>query len=181
VTDAERNHESVRRQGNDAASALEPMLALDLVAWHGLPPLPAAAVDAAFGPPESSEDAHLGWYPARRSTYLLDRPCGGLHCYSREDHVVLVETIVAPSSSLIAALGPPSVAKRHEILVDGAYVHEWVYGERGLVLSVAEPFAAPDERRVVRCRGLRPLASDDDLGPEFYLAFEDRTSWAGPQ
>jgi hypothetical protein len=161
----------------DAAAALEPMLALDLPAWRGLPPLPLAAVDAALGLPQAREETHLGWYPAQRSTYIVDRPSGGLHAYSRDGTVVLVEAISAPSPSALATLGPPPAAKPHEILVDGAYVHEWIYAPQGLVLSVAEPFDAPADKRVVRVRGVRPLASGDDFGPDFYLAFEDRMSW----
>jgi len=159
-------------------AVLEPLLALDLAAWHGLPDVAVAEFDAALGPPENAEDAHLGWYPARRLTYRLARPSGGLQCYSRDDRAVLVETLVAPPPAVLAQLGPPSGVKPHEILVEDAYVHEWVYAPRGLVLSVAEPFGAPEDRRVVRCRGVRPLAGADDFGPEFYMAFEDRTSWA---
>jgi hypothetical protein len=170
-------HDEGTPPGVQAAAALEPMLALDLAAWRGLPDLGVGDVDAALGPPETSEDAHLGWYPARRRTYRLDRPSGGLHCYSRDDRVVLVETLKAPPARVLEQLGPPSAAKPHEILVDGAYVPEWVYAARGLVLSVAEPFDAPAQRRVVRCRGVRPLASADDFGPEFYLAFQNQTSW----
>jgi hypothetical protein len=161
----------------DAAAALEPMLALDLPAWHGLPSLSVAAVDAALGSAESSEDTYLGSYAAQRRTYRLDRPSGGLHAYSRDGQVVLVETLSAPPPAVLAELGLPSGTKPHEILVDGAYVHEWVYAPRGLVLSVAEPFATPEDRRVVRARGLRPLESADEFGPEFHLAFEDQTSW----
>jgi hypothetical protein len=159
----------------DAAEALAPLLALDPAAWRGLPPLTLAALEAAVGPPEHSEDAHLGWYPARRSTYRLECPSGGLDAYSRADAVVLLETLAAPPASVLGALGPPSAAKPHEILVEGAYVYEWVYAERGLVLSVAEPFAAPAERSVLRCRGVRPLADANEFGPEFYLPFESRT------
>jgi hypothetical protein len=162
-----------------AATVLEPLLALDLMAWHGLPQLPVAALDAAFGAPERAEDARLGWYPARRRTYRLDRPSGGLDCYTREDHAVLIETLVAPPASALEQLSEPSAVKPHEILIDGAYVHEYVYAPRGLVLSVAEPMFSADASRIVRCRGVRPLPHPDDFGPEFYVPFEDQTVW-GP-
>jgi hypothetical protein len=161
----------------DAAAALAPLLALDLAAWHGLDSLAVADLDAALGPPAESEDAYLGWYPAQRLTYRLDRPSGGLHCYARDGRAVLVETLVPPPPAVLGELGPPTATKPHEILVEDAYVPEWVYAPRGLVLSVAEPFGAPEDRRVVRCRGVRPLADADDFGPEFYLAFENRTSY----
>lgn len=153
------------------------MLALDLGAWRGLPELSPESLDAVFGSPSQAEPSYLGRYPAHRSTYQLDRPSGGLHAYSRDERVVLVETLLPPPASALSALGPPTEAKPHEILVDGAYVYEWVYAPRGLVLSVAEPFDAPENRRIVRSRGVRPLASADEFGPEFYLAFEDQTSW----
>lgn len=157
--------------------ALEPLLALDPVAWRGLPALAVAEADLALGPPAEVEETGLGRYPAQRRSYRLDRPSGGLDCFARDGQVVLVETLVPPPAAVLAALGEPSGVKPHEILVEGAYVPEWVYAERGLVLSVAEPFAAPADRRVVRCRGVRVLASADDFGPEYHVAFEDRTSY----
>jgi hypothetical protein len=160
-----------------ADDLLEPMLELALTRWRGLPPITITMLEATVGPPESSEDAQLGWYPARLTTHPSRRPSGGLRCYSREGEVVLIETLLEPDASVLSELGPPSGAKAHEILVDDAYVHEWVYADRGLVLSVAEPFTAPTDRRVVRCRGVRPLATADDYGPEFHMAFEDRTSF----
>jgi hypothetical protein len=157
--------------------ALQPFLALDLLAWQGLPVLPAALLHAALGEPERSEEAALGWYPAQCLTYPRESPSGGLNAYVREGEVVLVEALAPPAVSVLEALGKPDAVLPHEILSPGAYVYEFLYGERGLILSVAEPLAKEQPRQILRCRGIRPLAAPFTLGPELYLPFEDQTSW----
>ncbi len=77
----------------------------------------------------------------------------------------------------MAALGSPSAIKPHEILVENTYVHEYLFCERGLVLSVAEPFEEGRPLRIVRCRGIQPIDSPEQFGPEFYQSFEDRIVW----
>jgi hypothetical protein len=164
-----------------ARAALDPLLALDLVRWQGLPRLTEAAVVGALGEPSERATAQLGWYPAERAAFTLDLPSGGLDVYLRDGHAVLVETRAAPGAEAPEALGPPTATLSHEILEPGAYVHELVYAQRGLVLSVAEPLespASPASRRIVRCRGTRPLRDAADFGPEFRMAFEDRAAYS---
>lgn len=74
-------------------------------------------------------------------------------------------------------LDGPTAVLPHEILVQGTYVHEYLYCQRGLVLSIAEPFQKDQPMKMVRCRGIRLLSSPDEFGPEFYQAFEDKTVW----
>lgn len=93
--------------------------------------------------------------------------------------MVLVETLIAPAPELLVELGPPTAVLPHEILAEGVYVHAYLDADRGLVLSVAEPYCAPARRTIVRCRGLGSL--DDDgarPGPELYRSFEDRHAWS---
>lgn len=130
-----------------------------------------------MGEPERSEEATLGWYPAQCLTSPMDCPSGGLRAYVRDGEVILVEALVPPPVSLLERLSEPDAVLPHEILSPGAYVHEYLYGGRGLILSVAEPFDREQPRRILRCRGIRPVGSPSDLGPELYLPFEDQISW----
>jgi len=159
-----------------AQTALRPLLAGDLLAWRGLPRLSADTLHAAFGKPKQAEESTLGWYPAQRYTYPVERPQSGLIAYLRDDEVILVETLTPPPLSAMSRLGEPSAIKPHEILREGSYVHEYLYCERGLVLSIAEPFEKGQAWQIVRCRGIQPIDDPRQFGPEFYLPFEDRSA-----
>jgi hypothetical protein len=74
-------------------------------------------------------------------------------------------------------LGQPTAILPHEILSPGAYVHEYLYCKRGLVLSIAEPFQKEQPLKIVRARGVRPLDSPGEFGPELYQPFQDQTVW----
>jgi len=99
-----------------------------------------------------------------------------LIAYLRDDEVILVETLTPPPLSAMSRLGEPSAIKPHEILREGSYVHEYLYCERGLVLSIAEPFEKGQAWQIVRCRGIQPIDDPRQFGPEFYLPFEDRSA-----
>lgn len=156
---------------------LLPFLEWNLSAWKGLPKILVETLNATLGAPQSEEDTELGWYPAKRLTYAVDAPCTGLAAYVRNNEVVLIEALVPPPLSAMAALGEPSAIKPHEILVENAYVHEYLFCERGLVLSVAEPLEGNLPLQIVRCRGIQPISSPEQFGPELYQSFEDRTLW----
>jgi hypothetical protein len=156
---------------------LEPFLSGNLSAWRGLPEASPAEFDALFGAPAERGIADLGFYPAERSVYPADSPSGGVIAFARHDRVVLIQALRPPPVSAMQDLPAPCGIKGHEILVPGAYAHEYVYCGLGLVLTVARPFKAGGPDRIARCRGIRPIAAADDFGPEYYKAFEDQTSW----
>ena len=150
--------------------ALQPFLDGDLARWRGLPEIRADALAEAFGEPSSVETVDLGDSVAEKRTYPR------FAAYVRDREVVLVELLEPPAIAL-EELGPPAAILPHEILVPGSYVHEYLYGDRGLLVSVAEPFDRDQPPRIVRCRGIRPVRGANDLGPDLYLAFEDQTVW----
>lgn len=156
---------------------LRPFLEGDLRSWPGLPHLSPKALSDALGEPDERAETKLGWYPALRLVYRRDTASGGLAAFARSEQIVLIEALIAPPARVLQELGEPSAVKPHEILSPGSYVHEYVYCARGLVLSVAKPFNEGDSIRIIRCRGLRPLASPDEFGPEFYQPFEDQVAW----
>ncbi|MBE9475215.1 MAG: hypothetical protein IMY85_10025 [Chloroflexi bacterium] len=158
-------------------AVLHPLLELDIPSWNGLAKITVETLYATLGRPKKVEDVELGWYPALQLTYIMDTPSGGLAVYIRNNEVVLIETLIPPPLSAMVGLGPPSAIKPHEILVENAYVHEYLYCERGLVLSIAESFEEGQPHQIVRCRGIRPIDSPEQFGPELYRAFEDKTVW----
>jgi hypothetical protein len=165
---------------NDPATvkaAVKPFLDQDLVSWTGLPRITVETLNAAIGKPIGMEQAALGWYPADSYTFRVESPSGGLIAYARNGQVILIEGLIPPPLSAIEGLGDPTTILPHEILLQGTYVHEYIYCEKGLVLSVAEPFQKDQPIKIVRCRGIRPLSSPDEFGPEFYQAFEEKTVW----
>jgi hypothetical protein len=162
-------------------AALAPLLRFDLLAFAGLPRVRAADIEALWGPPREVKEATLGRYPALRSTFPRPEPCGGLHVYARGGDVLAVETVAPPPLGAMEGLGQPTAILPHELFADDAYVHEHLYAARGLVLSVTEPFepesAVP---RIVRCRGVRPMASAKEYGPELYRSLDTAVLYRAP-
>jgi hypothetical protein len=168
----------------DARAALDPLLRLDLAAWAGLPRLVVADLVAAFGPPARDEEARLGSYPARRLGWDVEGPSGGLDAFVRAEGVVMVATRHAPppeaAPALLAALGEPCAVLPQEVRAVGAYVHEHLYCARGLVLGVSVPHGAGGPSGIVRCRGIRPIASREEFGAELYQPADQRITWPSP-
>lgn len=156
---------------------VQPFLENNLLLWKGLPLVSIEIFSEAIGKPTEIEEAELGWYPAERYTFEVKSRSGGIAGYVRNGEVLLIEALKAPPLAAMKGLGEPTAILPHEILVQNTYVHEYLYCERGLVLSVAEPFQKELPLRIVRCRGIRPMRSPDEFGPEYYQSFEDKTVW----
>jgi hypothetical protein len=45
------------------------------------------------------------------------------------------------------------------------------------MLSVAQPFADGEALRIVRCRGIRPLAVGEQPGTDLYLPLDSAWKW----
>lgn len=168
-------------QAANLRAQLAPLLAGDLAGWRGLPTATVQDFDALFGTGATPREEVLGAQPAQHRHYRdAARGGQGLDLWSRDGVAVMVQPEGLPPSSALAALGPPERILAHEILVPGHYAHEYLYSARGLVLTVAQPLAGDrDALHIVRCRGFAALADPDGFGAGLYLAFEDRTVWAG--
>jgi len=153
-------------------AVFERFIAGDATAWLGLPTVSEVDLDAALGPAEEASDAMLGWYPARRAVYRLAGSAGpaDVAIYSRDGTVVMAEALSLPPLPPLDALGQPSDIKPHELLATDAYVHEYVYADRGLVLSVAQPFAPDGAWRVVR---YRTIQRGTEFGPDLHRSADD--------
>jgi len=157
---------------------LAPFLEGRLAGWHGVPELRLGDVEAAFGPPAERSTVELGYYPAERAVFPLPVPSGGIIVYARAGAVVMIEAIVPPPVTVLATLGEPTAIVPHEILVPGAYAPVYLYGPRGLALTVAIPFGSQAPREIVHCRTVRPFATAQEFGPDYYKPFEDRVHFA---
>lgn len=153
---------------------LRPFLYCDLAQWSGLPQLTLDDMVRTLGTPQAQTVEHLGYYPCERYCFPLATPTGGLIAYTRQGNVVLVETVALPAPAIPAGLPEPCGQLPHELLIEGAYAHEYVYCEKGLVLTIARSLKNVEPDRLVRYRGVRRLANVSEFGPEYYKAFEDR-------
>jgi hypothetical protein len=147
------------------------------VNWRGLPEASRAEFDALFGPPRDEQEATLGDRPARRLEYV-DAESAGLIAWERAGRVVMIESTVRPPVSVIAELPAPSAVLAHEILIPGAYAHEYLYCPTGLVLTVSQSLERNGTERIVRLRGVAPLARVEDFGPAYYRPFDDQVQWS---
>ncbi len=158
-------------------AALQPLLDWRLREWRGLPRLRATIFENALGPSERREPVLLGRFPARREIFRIESPSGGVAVYSRNDEVLLVETLIPPPLSAMEGLEAPTAIMPHEILDQHGYVHEYLYAQRGLVLGIAEPFDRIRSLKIIRCRGFQPVRDAADFGPDLYMPFEDRIAF----
>jgi len=153
---------------------LTPFLEFHLGEWRGLPAIDVDALTASFGAPQETGSVELGFYPAMRSRFASKTESGGFDAYSRETRVLMIETLKQPPVEILAALPEPMSILPNELLLQGAYGHEYLYGERGLVLTVAVPYGSRQPSKIARCRGIAPIGSAREFGPELYRPFEDR-------
>jgi hypothetical protein len=156
---------------------LEPLLAGDLVAWHGLPDIGLTDLEAALGEPVESGSVQVGAYRARRLEFSAAPGRPTLAAFVRDERVFMVEVLPPPDISAVIGLPEPTAILPQEIAVDGAYAHEYLYGERGLVVTLAQELDEAEPRRVVRCRGIRPIARTEEFGPEYYTPLDTDIKW----
>lgn len=153
------------------ASLLQPLRGGDLAAWHGLPQLAAGALDAGLGAPAALDEGELGGLPAERRTY------GEVVVWARDGAIVMVEIACALPLSALAGLEAPCAALPNELAIPGGYAREQLYCARGLVATIVKPHDGGAER-VIRLRGIAPLAGPEGFGPGLYQPFEDRIRWS---
>lgn len=165
--------ESVAPDLEACRAALLPLLELRVADFRGLPAATTGTFDALFGLAREAGDVRLGWFVAQRATYEVPGPARGLLVYSREARVLAADTLEVPPFEAMGGLGEPTATLPHELLAEGAYVHEMLFAPRGLVLSVAEPRDRARPRWLVRCRAIRPIASAREYGPELYRSLDD--------
>lgn len=146
--------------------------------WMGLPKgLLINELIELFGNPLETTEGSLGYYPALRYNFIDVGNKAGFVAYVRQRFVVLIETKILPDAIVLNELSVPDAILPHEILVEGAYAAEYLYCERGLVLTVAKHFNnnIPDE--IVRCRGFEKINSTHEFDSRYYKSFEDSRSW----
>jgi hypothetical protein len=155
-------------------AALRSFLEGELLLWRGLPAISAATLHDLWGEPSAREDTTLGWFPAQRITYPMELSSGGIAAYLRNNELVLIQGLVPPPAQILEGLGKPSAIKPREIVLPDAYVHEYLYCERGLVLSVAQTSKEGEALRIVRCRGIRPLEKPEQFDSKLYRSLENK-------
>lgn len=154
-----------------AVVSLQPLLRGDPAAWNGLPPLPADAFDSELGAPVKIDEADLGGSPAERRIYE------DVIAWSRDGAIVMVEIACDLPASILAGLEAPCAALPNELVIPGGYAREQLYCTRGLVATIVKPHDGGSER-IVRLRGIAPIAGPEAFGAGLYQPFEDRIRWA---
>lgn len=156
---------------------IEPLLTGQLHKWHGLPVLLASDLEASLGESDEEKTVNLGAYPAQRLVYKYPDNRHEVIIFTREGGVVMIEVNIPINVKALDDLPEPSVILPEEIFVAGVYSHEYVYADRGLLLTVAQPLGQKRLSKIIRCRGIRVLSSANELGPELYVALENKIKW----
>jgi hypothetical protein len=162
---------------HDFADQLDSLLLGNLSKWKGLPIISITELEDLLGRTGESKTARLGAYPAQRLEFPHQRGDRTLIAYARHGQIVMVEMLPPPDSSALSGLPQPTAILPQEISVEGAYAHEYLYCERGLLLTVAQSFGRPEPDRLIRCRGIRPMLDRSQLGPELYMPLDTEVNW----
>ena len=158
-------------------AVLQTFASWDIYKWKGLPVLSLDDLREVLGVPIESSDDELGWYQVQRLRFKIESPSQSIDVYVRDGKVLMLQGRTTPPVSILSKLGQPCAIKPHEILLEGAYVHEYLYCKQGLLISVAEFADKKRPLQLIRFRGIRSLEHPDELGAELYRAFEDQVSW----
>ncbi len=158
------------------ADAVRPLIEGRLHDWTGLPVMTPADLQAAIGPAAQREEVTLGTEPAVRFAFRI-HDTETLFGFERHGHIVMLEVSPPPDIGALAMLPAPTATLPQEIRIEGAYAHEMLWATRGLWLTVARPLEGSAPDRLVRCRGIRPLAPNDRLPPDLYRPLATRVKW----
>ncbi len=160
------------------AEAIRNFIEGRLADWQGLPLLTVGGLSEILGAPVRHAEAPLGTATAPRYTFELRERDASLFAHEANAHIVLVEISPPPGLDALEGLPEPTAVLPQEIRIDRAYAHEYFYAERGLLLTIAKPFEAHVEDRLVRCRGIRPLPPTARTpGPDLYAPLATRIKW----
>lgn len=153
---------------------LIPLIAGELLAWRGLPLIEVDDLEDAIGPIQKRTEVLLGAYPADRYLFKIGNSEQEIAAFVRLGTVVMIENLQPPPLSAMEHLEQPCATLPQEMLVEDFYTYEYLYCSRGLVLTVAKPLEEEgnQEDRLIRCRGIRPIESERDFGPELYMPRE---------
>lgn len=157
--------------------AFHPLLAGELALWRGLPDATPEELAAALGEASAPETVTVGAYPAERLELRLRDEEPVVAAFVRHGRVILVEVVPPPGMDAMAGLPEPTAVLPQEIEVEDAYAHEYLWAERGLLLTLAQAFDRPEPDRLVRCRGIRPIADRSGLGAELYMPLDTQVKW----
>lgn len=155
---------------------LDPLIAGDLLAWHGLPLIEADDLEGLLGLIQKRSKVLLGAYSAKRYLFKVGNSGQEVAAFMRLGTVVMIEILQPPPLSTMEKLEQPCAMLPQEILLEDFYTYEYLYCSRGLVLTVAKPLDEEkgQEDRLIRCRGIRPIESEKDFGPELYMPRESQ-------
>lgn len=144
--------------------------------WTGLPEnLLIGDLSAVFGPPAHVCETVLGYYPATKYSFKIDKREEGLVAYERNGLIILIETMTLPSNELLNELPAPDAVLPDEILAEKAYAAEYVYSGIGLNLTVAKHFDKTVPDKIIRCRGVKKLNNPSEFDARYYKSFDDLT------
>jgi hypothetical protein len=157
---------------------LDPLLKLRLADWHGPWPLLLDQLDELLGPRSEPAEVELGYHPAQAHTYKPDGADRAIVAYARGAEVIMLEVTPVPEDLALDELGEPDARLSQEISVPGAFAHEFLYAERGLLVTVAQDLLPPRHSRVLRVRAIQPVpAGTTVLGAELYRRLDTRTKF----
>lgn len=159
------------------ASRMEPFMTLNFGSWTGLPLCHVSDFTALYSQPTQVKDATVGAFPAKLYTYEVAGMENELKVYERYGNVLMVELNKVLELDFISDLGTPSEILPQEIFLENAYAHEYLYTQKGLLITVLQHFNKNDAKEITRFRTFRPIEKAEDLDSELYYPLDNEINW----
>ena len=156
---------------------LDSLVRGDIDRWYGLPSVSIDEVKSILGKAEEVQEAAVGAHPAGLYRFSHSPSGSKIDIYERHGMAIMVEVRPVPNVDLLSVLGAPTAVLPQELSIEGAYAHEYLYCDRGLLMTVAQDLSGKIPDKVIRLRGIKKMKGPDELNSELYFPLDAQENW----
>ena len=152
----------------------QPFIDLELKKWKGLGFYTIDEFSELFGQLEEVRDSKVGYFPAICYQYHVDNVKYPLKIYERGGIAIMLEIEAILDIALLDDLEEPSVILLPELSIEEAYAHEYLYCNRGLLITVLEYDNPTRKNEIMRIRGFGTIDAVRDLKSDLYYPLDNQ-------
>ena len=160
---------------NDCKQFLNHFLHDEFHKLNGLPSCTIGFVKNKYGSPVSIKETQLGISSANKHTLHINNQEIGI--YERNNNFLIVSKRVEFEMKFLSDFGEPCEILPQQIDVQNHYAHEYLFCEKGLLITVLEPLNKQLEKTISRIRAIQAISDPKNLSPELYLSLDNQINW----
>lgn len=159
-------------QKNTLENKLEQFTQLDLKSWDGLPSDMLNAYTEVLGSSPVPQDTTVGAFAAQLYQYELSATQKKLNVYQRNGVVFMIGLDTNIDQKILETLGEPCAILSQELYIEDAYAHEYLYCEKGLLITALQVFGQDQPTKVTRVRTFAPVKTAKEVKSELYYPLD---------